>query len=415
MQIYLVGGAVRDELLGIEVGDRDFCVTGATTENMLSQGYSCVGKDFPVFLHPKTHEEYALARTERKNGHGYTGFICDFSPTITIEEDLLRRDLTINAIAKDVNGKIIDPTNGISDLQNKVLRHIGEAFSEDPLRVLRLARFYAKLYNLGFCVADETMMLCKKISKSGELKHLTAERVWIETEKALKTDNPEIYFIFLKNCYALEQVMPEINNLVNIPQEIEFHPEGDAFNHTMLTLKIISSLTKSPEKRFSMLVHDIGKTNTPTDILPKHTDHRERGKPLIKNFCKRLHVPNQYSDLAQKICLCHNYVDLLLEPAETIEKTINIMDGYRNPNNISALAQCLTADYRGRTSYEKGLFTENYNIIYIFSKAKAISTKPIVALGLKGIEIKQELTKRRIAAIQKAQSELQSLWVNFKL
>lgn len=410
MKVYLVGGYVRDELLGIKGSDRDFCVTGATSEEMINLGYSCVGKEFPVFLHPKTHEEYALARKERKSGHGYTGFVCDFSPDITIEEDLLRRDLTVNAIAKDVNGKLVDPVNGVKDLNARILRHIGNAFIEDPLRVLRLARFYARFYHLGFKVADETLELCKEISASKELENLTPERIWVETEKALKTDNPEIYFMFLRDCNALQQLMPEVYNLIGVPQAEQFHPEGDVFNHTMLAIKAISKLSTNPVKRFAMLTHDFGKSATPKNLLPAHPDHRKNGVPLVKNFCSRLKTPNSYSDLALRICLCHDYLNLLDTPAEELENTINQMNGYRNPDNISALIQCLTADYRGRGTVESNIFTESYNMLYIFTKAKAVDVKPIVAMGLKGLEIKQELTQRRVVAITQAQNYLKSFW-----
>lgn len=265
MDVYLVGGAVRDQLLGISVHDKDWVVVGSSPEQMLSQGFQTVGKDFPVFLHPKTHEEYALARTERKSGHGYTGFECHFSPDVTIEDDLLRRDLTINAMAQHEDGTIIDPYDGQQDLQNKLLRHVSDAFVEDPLRVLRVARFAAKLAPLGFTVADETLELMSKIAQSGELSHLTAERVWQEWHKSLTTERPDVFLEVLRQCGALKVVLPELDVLFGIPQPAQWHPEIDTGIHTLMVARQAADLSKDPVIRFAAQVHDLGKGVTPEE------------------------------------------------------------------------------------------------------------------------------------------------------
>lgn len=410
MKIYLVGGAVRDKLLKLKVHDRDFCVTGATEEDMLKKGFTQCGKEFPVYLHPQTHEEYAMARKERKNGHGYNGFVCDFSPDVTIEEDLIRRDLTINAIAQDENGNLIDPSNGIKDLNNRILRHVSDAFIEDPLRVLRLARFYARFYKFGFSVAPETINLCNKIVLSGELNHLTAERVWLETKKALATDNPEIYFTFLKDINALNIILPEFAKLTTIPEDLNTHPEGNVFAHTMLTLKQIVKLTTYLPMRFAMLCHDLGKISTQNNDLPHHPKHRTKGKEHIKALCNRLQIPNEYMDLAIRISSAHSYVNLTTKKPEKILELISLMDAYRKPHNIAFLAQALYADFYGRAITPPKNFYAPYYIEYLFAQSLKVNVKKIIEEGFKGKDISTETAKRRIDAIAKAQKDLIELY-----
>ncbi|MGN1392980.1 MAG: multifunctional CCA addition/repair protein [Succinivibrionaceae bacterium] len=409
MKIYLVGGAVRDKLLKIKFTDNDYCVTGSTIDDMKSKGFICVGKEFPVFIHPKTKEEYALARTERKSGHGYTGFICSFDPSVTIEEDLKRRDLTINAIAQDSDGNYIDPYNGKEDIKNKILRHVSDAFSEDPLRVLRLARFYAKLKHLGFSIAPETTELCKKIVSQGEINHLTPERIWIETEKALGTNNPECFFEFLLECGALHIIMPEIALLAKITENTLYHPEGDSFKHTMLTLKVISKLTSNVKTRFAMLTHDLGKPLCETTPTHSFSKHRSLGVGVVKKFCSRLKVPISFSSLAESIVYCHSYVNLLHKEPTFIDETFRKMNAYRNPFNIAILSQCLYADYYGRLNVTNTNFYAPYIINYIFSKVAKIDVQEVINKGFKGCEIKNEMTKLRLETILKAQQELISI------
>ena len=298
MKIYLVGGAVRDQLLNLPVKDRDWVVVGATPETLLQQGYQQVGKDFPVFLHPDTHEEYALARTERKSGSGYTGFTCYAAPDVTLEDDLQRRDLTINAIAYSAKGEYIDPYHGIDDIHAKLLRHVSDAFSEDPLRVLRVARFAARFAPLGFTIAPETMSLMQEMTNSGELNALTAERVWKETEKALHSQAPQVYFEILHQCGALKILFPEINALFGVPAPKKWHPEIDTGIHTMMVLAMASRLTDDIAVRFSALCHDLGKGVTPVENWPHHHGHGPAGVPLVEALCQRYRIPNQIRDLA---------------------------------------------------------------------------------------------------------------------
>ena len=292
MNIYLVGGAVRDQLLGLAVKDRDWLIVGATPEQLLAQGYQQVGNDFPVFLHPKTKEEYALARTERKNGNGYNGFICDFTPEVTLEQDLIRRDLTINAIAQDLDGNYHDFYGGIADLKHRLLRHVSPAFTEDPLRVLRVARFAARFHSLGFRIAPETVKLMQEMTACGELAHLTAERVWLETQKAFATDTPHIYFQVLREVGALKVLFPEVEALFGVPQPEKHHPEIDSGVHTLMVLeqaKKLADRANDPESvLFAALCHDLGKALTPKDILPHHYGHEQKGIAPTEQLANRL-------------------------------------------------------------------------------------------------------------------------------
>lgn len=401
MQVYLVGGAVRDELLGISGADRDFVVVGATIEEMRAQGFAQVGQDFPVFLHPETHEEYALARTERKHGHGYTGFICDFSPQTTLEEDLLRRDLTINAIAKNLeSGELIDPYGGLEDLKNKVLRHVSPAFVEDPLRVLRVARFAAKLHHLGFSVAPETLELMRDIVKSGELQNLTAERVWIELEKALNTPDPEVFIEILHFTGALGVVLPEVEALSGVPGPKRWHPEIDTLVHTVMTLHRIACETHDPVARFAMLCHDLGKGLTPKENWPHHKNHNVLGLKPLEAMCKRLKVPNDYYDFAKLVVFYHSFVHhLYQEGAYGIVMLLNHLDAWRRPERIKPWILCCKCDFLGRKGFEARPFPRAEYLYEMFSICRTVTAKEFVEQGLKGAAIKDAMFERRVALV----------------
>ncbi|HZL95090.1 MAG TPA: multifunctional CCA addition/repair protein, partial [Vicinamibacterales bacterium] len=308
MKVYEVGGAVRDALLGLPVKERDWVVVGASAEELIAQGFRRVGKDFPVFLHPQTGEEYALARTERKTAPGYTGFAFDTAATVTLEQDLARRDLTINAIARDGDGVIVDPWGGRADLDARVLRHVSPAFREDPLRVLRVARFAARFADLGFAVAAQTEQLMREIVASGEMAALRAERVWQETAKALRTERPEIFFEVLRACGALQLVFPEVDALFGIPQPERWHPEIDTGVHTMLALRVAAKLSPSEAVRFAALTHDLGKAATPKALLPRHHGHEERSEAILEQLCARWPIPNRLRDLAVHVARHHGNV-----------------------------------------------------------------------------------------------------------
>ena len=313
MKTYLVGGAVRDALLNYPVVEHDWVVVGARPEDLLSQGYTQVGKDFPVFLHPQTKDEYALARTERKQGHGYTGFAVHYDPDVTLEEDLARRDLTINAMARDDDGSIVDPYGGQRDLEARLLRHVSDAFVEDPLRVLRTARFAARFAHLGFTVAPETMELMADIVSQGELAHLPAERLWVEMDKSLAERNPEVFVTVLRECGALAALLPELEALFGVPQTAEHHPEIDTGVHTLMSLEQAVLLSPDTDVRFAVLIHDLGKGTTPQDEWPRHIAHEHSGLKLVKDVCQRLKVPNQHRDLALKVCEFHTHCHRALE------------------------------------------------------------------------------------------------------
>jgi tRNA nucleotidyltransferase (CCA-adding enzyme) len=301
MKVYEVGGAVRDALLGLPVKERDWVVVGASAEELEALGYRRVGKDFPVFLHPRTNDQYALARTERKIGPGYTGFAFDTSAGVTLEQDLARRDLTINAIARDESGELIDPWGGRDDLANRVLRHVSDAFREDPLRVLRVARFAARFSELGFTVAADTQALMAEIVASGEIDTLRPERVWQETVKALGENRPDVYFEVLRACGALRHVFPEIDALFGVPQPAQWHPEIDTGVHVLMALRCAARLSRSEVVRFAVLTHDLGKATTPKFELPSHHGHERRSEQLLAQFCARLPVPNRFRELAEHV------------------------------------------------------------------------------------------------------------------
>ncbi|WP_061014681.1 multifunctional CCA addition/repair protein [Photobacterium leiognathi] len=400
MQTYLVGGAVRDTLLGLTVTDKDWVVVGTTPEAMLAAGFEQIGSDFPVFLHPKTKQEHALARTERKSGHGYTGFVCYSAPDVTLEQDLLRRDLTINAIAQAPNGDLIDPYHGQQDITNKVLRHVSPAFAEDPLRVLRVARFAARFAHLGFTVAPETMALMQEMVVSGELASLTPERVWKEWEKSLSSNDPQMFLTVLRQCGALAVVMPEIDALFGVPQPEKWHPEIDCGIHTLLVAKKAAELSADKTIRFAAQVHDLGKALSPKDDLPHHKMHCRDGIKPIKALCQRLRVPNEYRDLALLVCEQHTKIHHAEEMrADTFIKIFDQIDAWRKPERVAQLATCCRADARGRTHFEQTPYPQADIFQAVFAIAQQVDVKAIVAAGFKGAEIREQLAAKRIEAV----------------
>jgi tRNA nucleotidyltransferase (CCA-adding enzyme) len=400
MQIYLVGGAVRDALLNIKIKDKDWVVVGSTPTELINLGYSQVGADFPVFLHPKTKEEHALARTERKSGSGYQGFICDFNPDITLEEDLLRRDLTINAMAQNDDGSLVDPYNGQKDIENKKLRHVSDAFSEDPLRVLRVARFAARFAHLGFTIADETLTLMQDIAASGELNHLTPERVWQETERALGESQPWVYFQVLRDCNALEIIFPELNRLFGVPQPAKHHPEIDCGIHTLMVLEQASRLSPDTSVRWASLLHDLGKGLTPDKLLPSHHGHEQTGEKLVIELNQRLKTPNEFKDLSRLVCVYHTHVHRAFElKPQTLLKVFNKIDLWRKPERLQQILIACKADSRGRTGFED---VEYPQVEYITEIAKAclvINAKKFVEEGIQGKAIGEAIAKERLEVI----------------
>lgn len=400
MKSYLVGGAVRDTLLDLPVSERDWVVVGATPGQMLALGYQQVGRDFPVFLHPESKEEYALARTERKSGSGYTGFICHAAPDVTLEADLLRRDLTINAIAQTEEGELIDPYGGQYDLQQRLLRHVSPAFQEDPLRVLRVARFAARFAHLGFHIAEETLALMQFMTRTGELAFLTPERVWKETEKALITRSPQVYFQVLRDCGALAVLFPEIDNLYGVPAPAQWHPEIDSGVHTLMTLMIASRLTPEIDVRFATLCHDVGKALTPPELWPRHHGHGPAGVKLVEELCQRLRVPNALRDLAKLVAEYHDLVHTVtvLQP-KTLMKLFDALDVWRKPERLEKLALTSEADARGRTGFEESSYPQGDYLREAFIIASAVTSTAVIADGFQGIGIRDELHRRRVAAL----------------
>ena len=403
METYLVGGYVRDQLLGLDTKDRDWVVVGANADDLLKLNYRQVGKDFPVFLHPETNEEYALARTERKTAAGYAGFSFHAASDVTLEEDLIRRDLTINAIAEDANGHLIDPFNGQADIKAKILRHVSPAFVEDPVRILRIARFSARFAELGFTIADETKKLMSKMVEDGEVDALVPERVWQETMRALMEKTPARYFEVLRDCGALAKLFPEINRLWGVPQPEKHHPEVDTGIHTMMVLTQAAKLSNDPKVRFAALVHDLGKGITPKNKWPKHIDHESRGVPLVETLCNRYRIPNDYRELAVIVTKYHLHYHRAAELRDaTFLKTLESLDAFRRPERFELFLLACEADSRGRTGYEDKHFEQPEIYRKVFNAAKKINAKELVAQGLKGKEIKEELAKQRIKSIKQA-------------
>ena len=401
MKTYLVGGAVRDELLGYPFVEKDWVVVGATVDDMLSADYQQVGKDFPVFLHPVTKEEHALARTERKTAAGYKGFEVHASPDVTLEEDLIRRDLTINAIAKDDNGEFIDPFNGIEDINNKILRHVSDAFAEDPVRILRTARFMARYAHLGFHIADETMALMRNMVTAGEVDALVAERVWQEMEKALAEKTPTSFIGALRECGALKKILPELDCLWGVPQPVEHHPEIDTGIHTMLVLEQACILSDDAQVRFAALVHDLGKGSTPKKDWPRHIDHESRGANIVKNVCQRLRVPNEYRDLAERTARFHLHYHRALElkPA-TVVKTLVQLDAFRNPERFEKFILASEADARGRPGYENKSYPQSEYLRQALIAAKNIDVAELRNLGFENQKLANKINEARTNAVQ---------------
>lgn len=401
MKIFLVGGAVRDELLGLEVRERDWVVVGSTPEEMVAQGFRPVGKDFPVFLHPETNEEYALARTERKSGRGYKGFIVHADPNVTLEQDLARRDLTINAIARDEDGQLIDPFCGRSDIEMRCLRHVSPAFTEDPVRILRAARFAARFQHLGFHVTNETLLLMQTMVSAGEANELVAERVWQETESALGTRNPETYFSVLQECGALKVIFPELARLFGVPQPADSHPEIDTGVHTLMVLKQAAALSESSAVRFAALTHDLGKGITPPEHWPSHRGHEELSVALVLTLCSRLRVPNDHRDLAVHVArfhgLCHRALELR---PRTLLKVLEGVDAFRRPQRFEEFLLACEADARGRAGLENRDYPQAALMRSAFAAASAVEPVALGIDGLSGEAIRDKIRHARIQAIR---------------
>lgn len=398
---YLVGGAVRDTLLGIQAVEHDWVVVGSTPDEMLSNGFKQVGASFPVFLHPQSGEEYALARTEKKDGHGYHGFNVDFHPGVTLEEDLLRRDLTINAIARDADGSLIDPFGGQQDIERKLLRHVSDAFVEDPLRVLRVARFAARFAHLGFTVHPSTLALMTEITRSGELQHLAAERVWREIERAMTMDNPAVFVSVLRDCEALEALLPEVNALFGVPQPEKYHPEIDTGVHLLMALDQAAELRRGSAKvGFAVLVHDLGKGITPLHTLPSHIGHEAAGVPLVDAVCARFRVPNAVHDLARKVCARHLDCHRILEARPvTVMRLLERLDVFRNADLLPDFVTACEADFRGRKGLQDRPYPQGGYLQYACKAASAIHARDLDLQGVSGPQVGDRLRQARIQAI----------------
>ncbi len=400
MQVYLVGGAVRDALLGREVREKDYMVVGGSADELLAAGYKPVGKDFPVFLHPVTQFEYALARRERKTAPGYHGFVTEFSPAITLEEDLLRRDLTINAIAQAEDGSLVDPYGGRADIAARVLRHVSPAFSEDPVRILRVARFAARFALLGFTVHESTLALMRQMVADGEAAALVSERVWQETERALGETRPEVFFEVLRACGALAVIFPEVDKLFGVPQPPQWHPEIDTGVHVMLCLQRAAALNAPVTVRFATLVHDLGKGATPPGEWPKHVMHESRGLPLIDALCSRLKVPVAHRELARMVCKQHTNVHRARElRPETVLKLLEECDAFRRPERFREMLLCCQCDSQGRTGLEENPYPQREYLELAMRTAAGVALDPEVMQSLKGPAIATQLRAQRLTAL----------------
>jgi tRNA nucleotidyltransferase (CCA-adding enzyme) len=401
MRIYLVGGAVRDSLLGLDVADRDFVVVGATPEEMRAEGFRPIGKDFPVFLHPSTQEEYALARTERKTGRGYHGFAFQADPSVTLEQDLERRDLTINAMAMDEDGAIVDPFGGRRDLEARVLRHVSPAFAEDPVRVLRVARFAARYAPLGFRVADETLALMRRMVDDGEVDHLVAERVWAETRKALTEPEPSAFLRALRACGALRVIFPEVDALYGVPQRAEFHPEVDTGAHVELVLDAAARLAPGDDLvGWCALVHDLGKALTPADELPRHVMHEHRGVEPVRAISARLRVPAEHAVLAELVCRFHLDAHRALElRPSTLLELLEKLDAFRRPDRLQRFLLACEADKRGRLGLGDAPYPQADYLRAAHAAARAIEAAPFVARGIAGSKIGEAMRVARVDAV----------------
>ena len=397
MQIFLVGGAVRDQLLNYPVIEKDWVVVGATPSELMDKGFKQVGKDFPVFLHPKTGDEYALARTERKSGTGYYGFETIAEPSVTLEQDLLRRDLTINAIAMDDDGNLFDPFNGQADLKARLLRHVSPAFAEDPLRVLRVARFAARYAHLGFTIADETQALMKQLAASDELSQLAAERVWKETYRAMAERSPQVYFKILHQCGGLTHWFPEIEALWGVPNPEKWHPEIDTGIHTMMVLEQAAKLSEDPVTRFAALCHDLGKGITPKENWPSHTGHEKAGIQLVIDLCQRIKTPTEYCQLAKLASEYHLHLHKYVElKAATKVKLFEKTDAFRKPERFEQFLLVCEADFRGRTGFESREYPQADLARESLSLCQSVSPKELLAQGFSGKKLGEAIHAERV-------------------
>ena len=407
METYLVGGAIRDELLGLAPGDRDWVVVGATPEQMLDAGFRPVGRDFPVFLHPHTGEEYALARTERKSGRGHRGFVVDADPSVTLEEDLQRRDFTINAIARAADGALVDPYGGAADIRARVLRHVGPAFAEDPLRVLRAARFMARLAPLGFQVAPETMALMRAMVAAGELETLVPERVWQELRKALAAPRPSAFLSALRGCGALAVVLPEVDALYGVPQRAEYHPEVDTGVHQELVSDMAAQLAPGDDLAgFAALTHDLGKALTPAHVLPRHIGHEGAGLKPLARLCERLRIPTAHRRLAEAVCREHLNVHRLAELRDaTVLELLERCDAFRNPGQVQRIALCCEADKRGRLGSADADYPQGPELGRLHAAAAAVNARDLPGhQNLQGPQMGEAVRRARVAAIAAART-----------
>ncbi|MGR8929713.1 MAG: multifunctional CCA addition/repair protein [Gammaproteobacteria bacterium] len=414
MKIYLVGGAVRDRLLDYPVSERDWLVVGANADAMLARGYKPVGKDFPVFLHPKTHEEYALARTERKTAPGYRGFVVDANPEVTLEEDLLRRDLTINAMAINDDDTLIDPFGGRKDLQDRVLRHVSPAFCEDPVRILRVARFAARYAHLGFEVADETRELMRTMVAAGEVDYLVPERVWAELYKALAERTPAAFFETLKDCAALVAIFPEIDALFGVPQPAKYHPEIDTGVHCLMALTQAAALSQKPEVRLAALLHDLGKAMTEPARWPSHHDHERLGLPVLDQFCQRLRVPKVIHALCAQVMEYHTQSHRVFDlRSDTLTNMLLSLGAFKAENQLQDFLLACEADARGRTGFENAAYPQAEYIRAAARTAQEVDTREALEKGLQGAQIGAAIQKLRSNAVGNfKQRYQQSLSVN---
>ena len=400
MKIYLVGGAVRDKLLNYPAIEKDWVVIGESPESMVKQGYRPVGKDFPVFLHPQSHDEYALARTERKTAPGYKGFAIHASPEVTLEEDLKRRDLTINAIAMTPNGQLIDPYGGQQDLEKRIFRHISPAFAEDPVRILRVARFAARYGHLGFTLAEGTRKLMQSMVAAGEVDYLVPERVWAELFKALKEQTPSAFFYTLKDCAALEKIFPEISRLFGVPQPEKHHPEIDTGLHSMLCLEQAVLLSPNPEVRFAALVHDLGKGITPKENWPHHYGHEKIGLRVLEKLCTRLRVPNAFKALAIHVMQDHTHCHKAFElRASTLADMLGRLGAFKADNTLREFLLACEADAKGRTGFEDAPYPQAEMLKLAAKAAASVDTSAILNSELQGEKIGEAIRRLRIKAI----------------
>ena len=403
MEIYLVGGAVRDELLGRAVAERDWVVVGATPADLEARGFRAVGRDFPVFLHPETQEEHALARLERKVAPGYRGFTTDFAPTVTLEQDLARRDLTINAMARSADGRLIDPYGGRADLERRVLRHVSPAFIEDPVRILRVARFAARFAALGFEVAPETRSLMKQMVSAGEADALVAERVWRELERALGESTPRAALEVMRDCGALSVVLPEVAALFGVPQRAEWHPEIDTGEHLLLTLDVAAARQAPSTVRFALLAHDLGKALTPRSEWPRHHGHETRGLAVIERLCERLRVPQEHREIALLAARFHTHVHRGMElRGSTLLEMLEHADAFRRPDRFADFLEACECDARGRLGFADRPYPQRARVEAALAAARSVALDATERAGLAGAAIGARLRGKRLAAIEAA-------------